>query len=168
MNGIFYIYSSTRITDILDGASNTLLSGETIVHKEFPPNQWDARGAYYWGLWGGALFSSFWPPNTNTPDRLDEAMLCYDTPETPCINSGDMVNYTRSRHPGGVNVGMADGSARFVSDSIDRLTFQAVGSRRDGEVFRIYRSPLLGGWKFGRPQPKRCNTIRRTKLVPLH
>ena len=45
-----------------------------------------------------------------------------------------MANYTRSRHPGGVNVGMADGSARFLSDSIDRLTFQAMGSRRDGEV----------------------------------
>ena len=45
MNGIFYIYSSTKIGDILDGTSNTLLSGETIVHKQTPPNQWDARGA---------------------------------------------------------------------------------------------------------------------------
>jgi len=134
MNGIFYIYSSTSISDIHDGTSNTLLSGETIVHKEFPPNQFDARGAYYWGVWGGALFTSFWPPNTNTPDRLDEARLCYDTVETPCINSGDMANYTRSRHPGGVYVGLADGSARFVSESIDRITFQAMGSRRDGDI----------------------------------
>ena len=85
-------------------------------------------------MWGGALYSSFWPPNTNTPDRLDEPKLCYDTSETPCINSGLMANYTRSRHPGGVFVGMADSSARFVSESIDRLTFQALGSRRDGEV----------------------------------
>ena len=134
MNGIFYIYSSTRVGDILDGTSNTLLSGETIVHKTTPPNQFDCRGSYYWGVWGGALYSSFWPPNTNTPDRLDEPRLCYHTPETPCINSGDMANYTRSRHVGGVYVGMADGSARFVSDSIDRFVFQSLGSRSGEEV----------------------------------
>ncbi|MCH2129088.1 MAG: DUF1559 domain-containing protein, partial [Pirellulaceae bacterium] len=92
------------------------------------------RGAYYWGVCGGPLFTSFCPPNTKTPDRLDEPRLCYETVETPCINSGDMANYTRSRHPGGVYVGLADGSARFVSESIDRITFQAMGSRRDGDI----------------------------------
>ena len=134
MDGISYMYSSTRVSDIFDGTSNTLLSGETIVHKTTPPGQFDARGAYYWGVWGGAVYTSFWPPNTNTPDRLDEARLCYHTPETPCVNSGDMVHFTRSRHVGGVYVGMADGSARFVSDSIDRLIFKALGSRNGEEV----------------------------------
>ena len=152
MNGIFYIYSSTRMRDILDGMSNTLLAGETIVIKESVdtsigggtygeaqnPDRFDARGAYYWGVWGGALFSSFWPPNTSTPDRLDSPPLCLDTLATPCINSGDMANYTRSRHDGGVYVSMADGSVRFVSDSIDRFIFQALGSRNGGEVVPAY------------------------------
>ena len=136
---MFYLNSDTKIGDIYDGTSHTLMCSETIVAKgKLPPGQFDARGAYYWGVWGGALFSSFWPPNTSTPDRLDSPPLCLDTLATPCINSGDMANYTRSRHDGGVYVSMADGSVRFVSDSIDRFIFQALGSRNGGEVVPAY------------------------------
>ena len=39
-----------------------------------------------------------------------------------------------SYHSGGANVGMADGSVRFVRDSIDFTTWQAVGTRANGEV----------------------------------
>lgn len=33
-----------------------------------------------------------------------------------------------SYHPGGVNVGMADGGVRFASDNINNLVWQALGS----------------------------------------
>jgi prepilin-type N-terminal cleavage/methylation domain-containing protein/prepilin-type processing-associated H-X9-DG protein len=39
-----------------------------------------------------------------------------------------------SYHPGGANVGLADGSVRFVRDSIDFAVWQAVGTRANGEV----------------------------------
>lgn len=39
-----------------------------------------------------------------------------------------------SRHPGGVNVLMADGSVRFTKDSISAVTWWALGSRNGGEV----------------------------------
>ena len=39
-----------------------------------------------------------------------------------------------SYHTGGVNVCMADGSVRFVSDNINFPTWQAMGSRAGGEV----------------------------------
>jgi prepilin-type N-terminal cleavage/methylation domain-containing protein/prepilin-type processing-associated H-X9-DG protein len=39
-----------------------------------------------------------------------------------------------SNHPGGVNVGMADGSVRFVKDSVDLRTWWALGSRNAGEI----------------------------------
>jgi prepilin-type N-terminal cleavage/methylation domain-containing protein/prepilin-type processing-associated H-X9-DG protein len=39
-----------------------------------------------------------------------------------------------SRHPGGVNVLFADGSVKFVKDSISRETWWALGSRAGGEV----------------------------------
>ena len=40
----------------------------------------------------------------------------------------------RSNHPGGVSLAMADGSVRFVSQSIARSVWRAIGSRAGGEV----------------------------------
>ena len=39
-----------------------------------------------------------------------------------------------SSHPGGVNVLFADGSVRFVKDSINQATWWALGTRANGEV----------------------------------
>ncbi len=39
-----------------------------------------------------------------------------------------------SLHPGGVNVCMSDGSVRFIKDSINQLTWWALGTRNGGEV----------------------------------
>ena len=43
----------------------------------------------------------------------------------------------RSKHTGGVNVAMADGSVRFVADSIDLTTWRAMGTRSNGEVVNL-------------------------------
>ena len=39
-----------------------------------------------------------------------------------------------SAHPGGVNACFADGSVRFVKDSIARPTWWALGTRANGEI----------------------------------
>ena len=39
-----------------------------------------------------------------------------------------------SWHPGGVNVTLADGSVRFVKNSINIQTWMALGTRGGGEV----------------------------------
>jgi prepilin-type N-terminal cleavage/methylation domain-containing protein/prepilin-type processing-associated H-X9-DG protein len=39
-----------------------------------------------------------------------------------------------SAHPGGVNVLFADGSVRFIKDSINPLTWMALGTKANGEV----------------------------------
>jgi prepilin-type processing-associated H-X9-DG protein len=39
-----------------------------------------------------------------------------------------------SRHPGGVNVCMADGSVRFFKSTVSLVPWQAVGTRNGGEV----------------------------------
>ncbi|MFO0880301.1 MAG: DUF1559 domain-containing protein [Gemmataceae bacterium] len=40
-----------------------------------------------------------------------------------------------SRHSGGVNTAFCDGSVRFVSNSINQVTWRAMGSRDGGETF---------------------------------
>ncbi|WP_153558713.1 DUF1559 family PulG-like putative transporter [Roseimaritima sediminicola] len=39
----------------------------------------------------------------------------------------------RSMHPGGVNAVLGDGSVRFITETVNLLTFQRLGNRRDGE-----------------------------------
>ena len=39
-----------------------------------------------------------------------------------------------SNHPGGVNATFADGSTRFIKNSINLNVFQAISSRNQGEV----------------------------------
>lgn len=40
----------------------------------------------------------------------------------------------RSLHPGGVNAALGDASVRFISETIDLVTFQRLGHRADGQV----------------------------------
>jgi len=44
------------------------------------------------------------------------------------------VHYSRSMHPGGVNVAMGDGSTRFVANDVAENVWQAAGSRNGREV----------------------------------
>ena len=44
----------------------------------------------------------------------------------------------RSEHPGGVCIGMGDGAARFISDSVAILTFQQLGAVADGAAVNGY------------------------------
>ncbi len=55
----------------------------------------------------------------------------------PCIQSTTAcpnMFASRSRHPGGVNVGMGDGTVRFVKNSISLAVWRAIGSTQGGEV----------------------------------
>ncbi len=51
-------------------------------------------------------------------------------------NNGDWANLSnaQSNHPGGVNVLMADGSCRFIKDSIAQAAWFALGTRQKGDI----------------------------------
>lgn len=58
--------------------------------------------------------------------------------ETPCHGftndwEGTTAMSASSKHPGGVNVGMADGSVRFVPDTVEAAVWWALGTRDGGE-----------------------------------
>jgi prepilin-type N-terminal cleavage/methylation domain-containing protein/prepilin-type processing-associated H-X9-DG protein len=74
-------------------------------------------------------------------------MTLFNTIATPNYNnnlwtdcgvtsSGSLVNYSNagSYHAGGVNVLMADGSVKFVKDSVSRNTWWSLGTKSNGEV----------------------------------
>ena len=60
-------------------------------------------------------------------------------PNNPKVDCGDSAIVAahiaaRSYHSGGVNVGFADGSVKFIKDSISMPTWRALGTRAGGEV----------------------------------
>ena len=56
----------------------------------------------------------------------------FDT--TRCGLNNGAINSATSRHPGGVNATLADGSVRFIKDTIDQRTWWTLGTRSGGEV----------------------------------
>ena len=44
----------------------------------------------------------------------------------------------KSRHPGGAQVAMADGSVHFLSENIECVNYQLLADRRDGEPVETY------------------------------
>jgi prepilin-type N-terminal cleavage/methylation domain-containing protein/prepilin-type processing-associated H-X9-DG protein len=131
MNGVFYPRSTTTLTTITDGTSNTLLVSELVLSPDVSGH--DTRGRIWNNARSGAvIFSTLDRPNTQTPDRLTH---CQSITTAPCQNGSDnMVIYARSMHTGGVNVALADGSVRFARDGIDPTVWLGLGTRASGEV----------------------------------
>jgi prepilin-type N-terminal cleavage/methylation domain-containing protein/prepilin-type processing-associated H-X9-DG protein len=122
---------SVRMAEVTDGLSNTLAFSETIKGQNN-----DLRGFSWWN--GGAHFSTYLPPNSNQPDILENDIYCIPTARLnpPCAGPTTALPSTiaaRSRHPSGVNVGLCDGSVRFVSNNIALDTWRAVSTTGGGE-----------------------------------
>lgn len=141
--GVFSSNSRTRMSEITDGSSNTLLASECRVGtklygnagneslcttaKALAPDSTRSDRGYSWffGDWPTWYFSCARTPNFNrtTPDNG-----IFD-----CTNfSGGGGLAARSLHTGGVHALLADGSIRFVSDNIHLQTWQNLGNKADG------------------------------------
>jgi prepilin-type N-terminal cleavage/methylation domain-containing protein/prepilin-type processing-associated H-X9-DG protein len=152
-DGVFKQTTPRRVTDITDGTTNTVAFSEMIkggnatgsstdpreYYKQiplrfFPPYldaaacassaTWVGNRGERWttGRYGdGGIYNHFYTPNSATPD---------------CMNSVSGAAWTaaRSRHTGGVNTLLCDGSVRFVRDSISATTWFAVATITGGEV----------------------------------
>jgi prepilin-type N-terminal cleavage/methylation domain-containing protein/prepilin-type processing-associated H-X9-DG protein len=75
-------------------------------------------------------YNHFMPPNTLSC----MAGNSQDGTGNPALGGYQDAITATSNHPGGVNVGFADGSVRFVKDSIGVQTWWALGSRNQGEI----------------------------------
>ena len=143
-NGVFMLNRTYKLTDISDGTSNTAFISEVIkVPGTLPANApvngggTDWRGVMHYSE--GPLYQHNYTPNSSVPDETRQGM-CLSIPQAPCIGTTTSWNpkrilfTARSRHPGGVNLLVGDGSVRFVSDNINLVTWQALSSPQGGEV----------------------------------
>jgi prepilin-type N-terminal cleavage/methylation domain-containing protein/prepilin-type processing-associated H-X9-DG protein len=129
-NGVFYRKSRTRIADITDGTSNTVLLG-------------DRAWSQTHGCWAGA-------PGGGVARAGDRNSFPFATASAPVLVlvHNNWINITTdadgglddfsSNHPGGVNLLFADGSVHFLHsitvDGQERRSFGALGTRAGGEV----------------------------------
>jgi prepilin-type N-terminal cleavage/methylation domain-containing protein/prepilin-type processing-associated H-X9-DG protein len=140
-DGLF-LYNQTpyRITDIPDGTSNTLLIGER-YHGDpiYDSDPYVSDKLYFWA-WaryssnsGDVLFGTGVAINWKLPANF--ATL-------PNDQKNLMIAQRRSNagsgHTGGANFCFADGSVRFLSETISPVTYQALGTRAGGEVIGDY------------------------------
>jgi prepilin-type N-terminal cleavage/methylation domain-containing protein/prepilin-type processing-associated H-X9-DG protein len=116
-NGLIYMLSAIPIASVTDGTSNTILASER-AHGKFPAND-----IYCWNWWtsgnyGDTMFTTFYPMNPFNK-----------IPDFCCLDSGPdaYVSSAASFHPGGANFGFADGSVKFLKDSISSWQIVSTG-----------------------------------------
>ena len=128
-----------NLIGITDGTSNTLMLSELRLPKA--DTYFDIRGDVF-NDGGNHWFMAVNTPNSGIDHSSNACPTSSTDPEydttMPCLKVGDNYTSARSNHTGGVNVTLCDGSVRFVKNSIDLITWQALASAASGEVIGDY------------------------------
>jgi prepilin-type N-terminal cleavage/methylation domain-containing protein/prepilin-type processing-associated H-X9-DG protein len=137
-DGMFSRCIQFGIRDAVDGTSNTILMGERSFFDPFfdrcgPETGTTTTMIGNWGwVWFGAEGNAFL--GTGVPINF-LIRSCADF--TDPLRYDDRINAFGSNHTGGATFALADGSVRFFSQSIDPLSFNALGTRGGGEVVTV-------------------------------
>ena len=129
--GAGYGEMRVRMDDIKDGTSNTLLFGERSHYDPIYESPTASGGCgdklQGWGWW------AFRAPGDVTLSSL--VALNYKV-AAPCstLKADERINAFGSQHSGGANFALADGSIRFIADSIPLITLRALSTRNNQEV----------------------------------
>ncbi|MBP3960218.1 DUF1559 domain-containing protein [Gemmata sp. G18] len=117
------------MTSITDGTSNTLMMSETLMAKSPDDNDW--RGDIH-NDDGVFKFMTLTTPNSSVPDVVNWAVGT--DPYMPYSTAGSQFSAARSRHTGGVNAALCDGSIRFFTNSVNATAWSYMGTMNGGEV----------------------------------
>jgi prepilin-type N-terminal cleavage/methylation domain-containing protein/prepilin-type processing-associated H-X9-DG protein len=120
--GLFLYRNTRRIADIIDGTSNTLAVGE-VYDGHLGNNQ---------NIWSVGSRHTHCLRTTENPINTPPGTgITYNDNGT--LRNGAFM----SRHTGGANFALADGSVRFVPDGIDNTVYQAMSTRAGNETANL-------------------------------
>ena len=123
-HGLLFLNSKVRYAEIFDGTTMTILFGEALTSREglgwVSGTRATLRNTSVIELGGPYL-----PQPAGPATAVSEP--------SGSLSMGGMGSY----HPGGLNVGFADGSTRFLSQSIDPQLLRKLGNRADGEIMKL-------------------------------
>jgi prepilin-type N-terminal cleavage/methylation domain-containing protein/prepilin-type processing-associated H-X9-DG protein len=119
--GIFFNNSRIRVSDIVDGTSNTCAMGERGINNSL---------TYGWPLCG----RGYPPLYSGRKDHILEMFVFSRGVPNDDPDSGPSNQKYWSWHEGGAHFLLADGSVRFISYSINNATYQALGTRAGSEI----------------------------------
>ncbi len=136
-DGPFFRNSQTKFRDVTDGLSKTIFLGE---HSSgLSEKTWV-------GVPPGAFTHPLFQSPENGPDAAATLVLVHAGPSggelditgVPIVHPINFPTYhvgqMYAEHPGGGNVGMGDGSVRFVSENVNLLTWAEHSSMNEAEV----------------------------------
>jgi prepilin-type N-terminal cleavage/methylation domain-containing protein/prepilin-type processing-associated H-X9-DG protein len=130
INGDRHLPLKVTLQMITDGTSNTLMLSEYPMAPSRKDDDW--RGDIH-NDDGVFRFHTRTKPNDPTPDVVDwNVPLPQDEVLKHVIKGTQQFNTARSRHSGGVNVALCDGSVRFLANDIQLVSWQALGNMDGG------------------------------------
>jgi len=128
-DGVLYPESGVRIADIRDGTSNTVAVGEQVNWlRVWTAGAYTTQSVKPWRH--VCVFPAknvAWPINTDPVERRYN----HARPDQNCLFNDIFFS---SYHPNGCNFVWADGSVRFVQETIDMEILKSLSTRDGGEV----------------------------------
>ena len=136
-DGILYVKSKTRVGEVTDGTSSTLLLGERnyVVLEDWitgaTHNQRNPRSPLT-RVCSASVKNIVYPINAS----FEEFGYYKGDPNVPPSERKTLFNDLQfgSLHPGGANFSYADGHIEFLTDDIDFTIYQDLSTRNGGEV----------------------------------
>lgn len=155
-DGVVFAQSAVRFRDVTDGLSQTIVFGEQLLGDGIDDlipagndarrrvvelaaatqttsaacgsgmstaTNWSGQRGAKWinGHLADSMYNHFYGPNSKSPD-------CHNGYHNYALTAA------RSAHTGGVQVGLCDGSVRFISENINLSTWRGLATRNGGEI----------------------------------